>query len=241
MNPKGTFRGSLAERFVIFSRQPTERGKPTESEGVWRERKRMERERMFGSRRKKVKKTSRINIFPFRKSGRIVFRESSAICIYIYVYTLLFLPSIFASSFPCPIVFQAYSCPKAHSLDHSSQYPVPLCIMCLIYRFLLFRIHLDILKDFWGRRDRWWECFSYIVLDNFHLSIHRTKNCRQVSVLCEESCFLEKFRFLRILVSHPFSLFFMDAKYPCRRREGSSWFTYRIKWGNLARQILERI
>lgn len=74
----------VAERsstFVIFSRQPTKR----ESGGVSRERKKMERERMFGQ-----KETLRISIFGFRESRRIVFRVALYIHTYIYTYTAIF-------------------------------------------------------------------------------------------------------------------------------------------------------
>jgi len=153
MNPKGTFRGSLeSPRGNVCNIFTTADG-TRKADGKWGSLKGKEkdgkRKNVRSKRwRKKVKETSRISIFPFRKSGWIVFWESSYIYIYMYTHCYFTTPSIFASSFPCPLVFQAYSCSKAHSLNYSLQYPMSFCIMCLIYRFLLFRTHL--LKDFWG-------------------------------------------------------------------------------------------
>lgn len=101
MNPKGAFRSLGSQRsstFVIFSRQPMRR----EGEGGQSRGKRTERERMFGQ-----KETSRISIFGFENRDELCF-ESSTIYTYIYTHSAIFpVSSIFASSFSCPIVFQA--------------------------------------------------------------------------------------------------------------------------------------
>ena len=91
------------------------------------------------------------------------------------------------------------------------------------------------------------KCFGYIVLCNFLLFIHKRKNYGPASVSYEESSFLEKFRFALVCILMSYlmsSLFFSLVFLPSTlagEKEVHDLRTDRIKWGNLARRILERI